>query len=100
MPAAQVNRLLVFPDNQTKMPSWSQRVFLLLLFLLSFDAVSFVFGAPQTPQTPTRRQLSQRLANGETNAKRFASGLPPLPPVKRGSPTDSESFILILAAIY
>jgi len=64
---------------------------LLLLFLLAFDASSFVFGNPEPiPSSPVIRQLSRRrLVNGETNAKRFSRGLPPLPPVRRGSTTDS-----------
>jgi len=70
------------------MPSWVQRVSFLLLFLLAFDASSLVFG---TPQLPTRvvRQLAQPVRYGDTNAKRFARGLPPLPPVRRASRTDS-----------
>jgi hypothetical protein len=78
------------PSTQSKMPSWVQRVSFLLLLLLAFDASSLVFGAPQPP-TRVARQLSQPFLNRETNAKRFARGLPPLPPVKRRSVTDSES---------
>jgi len=70
------------------MQSWVQRVFLLLLFLLSFDASSFVFGAPQS-LTPLVRRLSQRSINGETNAGRFSRGLPPLAPVRRASTTET-----------
>jgi len=69
------------------MQSWVQRVFLLLLFVLACDPSSFVFGAPQTP-TRLVRQLSRRY-DGETNAKRFARGLPPLPPMRRASLTES-----------
>jgi len=58
-----------------------------LLFLLAFD-LPFVFGAPQAPP-PLVRRLSQRFSNGETNAKRFARGLPPLPPARRASTTES-----------
>jgi hypothetical protein len=70
------------------MSSSVQRVFLLFLLLLAFDASSFVFGAPQAP-APLVRQLSQRFVNGDTNAKRFARGLPPLPPVRRASGTET-----------
>lgn len=82
------------------MSSLVQRVFLLLLFLLAFDASSFISGAPQAPPTRLVRQLSQRRVNGETNAKRFSRGLPPLPPVRRGTTTESEYVMLILALIY
>ncbi|KAF8337965.1 uncharacterized protein EI90DRAFT_2525187 [Cantharellus anzutake] len=64
-----------------------------LFLLLLFTASVFPF-----PQRQVLRRLAPQLrdpVHGETNAKRFAKGLPPLPPARRwnieASGTESKS---------
>jgi len=66
------------------------RVVALLVFLL---LTTSVFAVPNVgrPSDQLRRTAPQvrNPFTGETNAKRLARGLPPLPPVRRGSKTDT-----------
>lgn len=62
----------------------------LLLFALFAFGASFVAARPQSLQFYDRSPMPMDLSGFDTNMKRFAAGLPPLPPVKR-SPTRIDS---------
>ncbi|KAF5331402.1 hypothetical protein D9611_011824 [Ephemerocybe angulata] len=57
-----------------------------LVFLFSFQ-LSFVFATPTLRTQGIARRAPTSASGYETNAKRFAAGLPPLPPKRRFTPS-------------
>jgi hypothetical protein len=68
----------------------SKLLFLLVVALFAFD-VSLVAARPQSLQFGNKKPTRVSVKGLNTNSKRFAAGLPPLPPVFRRKPTGVDS---------